>query len=294
MNNHTILSVALAALAIGHSSILEAQGFQVRSNVERSLSLGNTRTNQITNPNVYDAGSSSIRVAARGLIGLVPVKPMLKLDRASNRIIASPVPAARGLTVLNPFIQTTTWGLVLRSSQSVNHKSNGQTQIMKINKTAVVPAVQTVKKTVFALKKRPYIAPKGLQKVAFTVAVHESGGVGESAFSRIHTVVEGQDSNGTRFKLPKNYNTMPNKRGVNNFVGDYNDWSGAGMTEDDLYNEFDFGAMFVGKPVVVEIEHRKIGTEWEAYIKAFHPADYTGEVEEDEEVPSAPTLELTE
>jgi hypothetical protein len=144
----------------------------------------------------------------------------------------------------------------------------------KLNKSAVVPTVPTIKKTVFALKKRPLIAPKGLEKVTFIVAVHESGGVGDNEFSRIHTAVEGMDAKGNRFVVPKDYNTLPNRRGVSAFVSDYNNWSGAGLTEDDLYNELDIEAMFVGKPVVVEIGHRKNGKEWDAVIEAFHPADY--------------------
>jgi len=131
---------------------------------------------------------------------------------------------------------------------------------------------------VFALKKRPEIAPKGLQKGNMIVAVHESGGVGNNEFSRIHTAVglEATDSKGKRFELTKDYNTLPKRRGISAFVEDYNEWSGAGLTEDDMYNEFDCDAMIKGKPVVVEVEHRKDGKDWEAYIKAFHPADYTG------------------
>ena len=152
----------------------------------------------------------------------------------------------------------------------------------KSNKTAVVPSVPTVQKTVFALKKRPLIAPKGLQKVTFKVAVHESGGVGDNEFSRIHIAVEGKDLKGNRFEVPKDYNTLPNRRGVTAFVSDYNDWSGKNLTEDDLYNELNFVEMFVGKPVVVEIGHRQNGKKWEAVIEAFHPADYTGELAEAE------------
>lgn len=142
------------------------------------------------------------------------------------------------------------------------------------------PAVQTIKKTVFAFKTRTAIAPKGLLKGIFTVAVNETGGAGDDEFNRFHTELEVTDAKGSRFLISRDYNILPNGRGLNAFLNDYNSWSSARLTEDDLYNEFDGDTMVKGKTVVVEIGHRKLGKEWEAYIAGFHPADYAGTLPE--------------
>jgi hypothetical protein len=141
----------------------------------------------------------------------------------------------------------------------------------------VVTVVPTVKTTVFAFKKRKPIAPTGLQKAKFIVAVNEAGGEGDNEFNRFHTAVEVTDAKGNRFEVPKDYNILGTGRGFSSFLNDYNSWSEVELTEDDLYNEFDMDAMIKGKAVVVEIGHRKTGKEWEAFIEAFHPADYTAE-----------------
>ena len=136
-----------------------------------------------------------------------------------------------------------------------------------------------IKKTVFAFKKRPAIAPKGLLKGTFTMAVNEAGGEGENEFNRFHTVVEVTDAKGTRFAVPRDYNILGTGRGFSSFINDYNSFSEVELTEDDLYNEFDMDTMIKGKSVVVEIGHRKDGKDWTAVIEAFHPEGYTATAE---------------
>ena len=140
--------------------------------------------------------------------------------------------------------------------------------------------IKIVKKTVFTFKTRPEIAPKDLQKATYFGAVNETPDVGD-AFNRIVMTakLEALDSKGNPFVLTKTYNLLG--RGAAAFVEDYNAWSGTGLAEDDFFGNFD-GEKDKGKSLVVEVGHRKIGNEWEAFIKSFHPAGYTGEPSEAE------------
>jgi hypothetical protein len=82
------------------------------------------------------------------------------------------------------------------------------------------------------------------------------------------------DPLGQPMTLTEKYNITPSGRGAKAFLADYNAWTGAGLTEDDLYESFD-GAKDIGKPLVVEVGHRKQGKTWEAYIMDWHPAGAT-------------------
>ncbi len=146
---------------------------------------------------------------------------------------------------------------------------------MQKTNIASVAIVPIVKKTVFALKTRPVIAPKGLQRGTFISAINETPEKGDE-FNRVIVTIdlEATDGKGKPFQLTKPYNIMPNGRGAKAFVTDYNAWSGSELTEDDLYESFN-GEMDKGKSLVAEVGHRKIGNEWQAFIEAFHPAGYT-------------------
>jgi hypothetical protein len=52
------------------------------------------------------------------------------------------------------------------------------------------PVVRVVQKTVFAFKKRPVIAPKGLQKGKFISAVNENGVENGEEINRVEVTVE--------------------------------------------------------------------------------------------------------
>lgn len=125
------------------------------------------------------------------------------------------------------------------------------------------------------------IAPKGIQNAVFTSAINEESVEIGKEFNRVVTKVklEAQDPNGVQFELEKKYNILDGGRGFKSFTTDFNSWSGAELTEDDLYTERDFTEEFGGQPLVVEVGHRKIGSDWEAYIVAFHPTGTTEAVE---------------
>jgi len=138
--------------------------------------------------------------------------------------------------------------------------------------------VAVTRNTVFAFKARPELAPKGLINGTFVMAAHESGGEPGKEFSRLVVTVEleTKDGNNQPFRVTKAYNLLG--RGVSAFVQDFQAWSGLELTDDDLYSEFDAQKLITGKPVIVNVEHRKVGKDWEAYIAAFHPAGYKPDV----------------
>ena len=139
-------------------------------------------------------------------------------------------------------------------------------------KTGATPTANVVKQTVFTIKTRPIIAPKGLQQATWGGVVNE---VGNGVNRLVATVeLEATDPQAKHFTLTEAYSLLPNARGAKAFLQDYNSWTGAGLTEDDLYESFD-GTKDVGKALVVEVDHRKVGKEWEAHIVSFHPAGAT-------------------
>ena len=137
-------------------------------------------------------------------------------------------PTAWGLTVQSPFIPTNqpgTCAMFIPFSQI--GKSNAACKQMVKTKTAVrsaPTAVPVVKRTVFAFKTRPAIAPKGPQKGAFTAVVNETGGEGDDEFNRVHTGVrlEATDGKGNCFQVGKDYNILGSGRGLKAFLDDYN------------------------------------------------------------------------
>ena len=144
--------------------------------------------------------------------------------------------------------------------------------------STATPAVKPVKKSVFAFKKRSPIPTKGIQKASWLSAINETVGDGsELNVVVVTTQLEEKDGNGKPFVLNKKYNIREGGRGFKAFIDDTNAWADADLTEDDLYVERDYTKEFGGQELVVEIGHRKTGPkEWEAYILAFHPADYDG------------------
>jgi hypothetical protein len=137
---------------------------------------------------------------------------------------------------------------------------------------AAVPAATVVTKSVFSFKVRPVIAPKGLKKATWVSAVNESSETGD--VNRVVATVRLQetDLNSQPIMLTKSYDVRPNKRGANMFLDDYNAWTRAALTADDLYESFD-GQADNGKELMVEVGHRKIGKLWEAFIKSFLPIE---------------------
>ena len=147
--------------------------------------------------------------------------------------------------------------------------------------STATPIVSIVKKSTFAFKTRPEIAPTDLQKCKFISAINETPSETTedgSEFNRVVVTVEleATDRKKNHFLLTKKYNILPSGRGFTAFIEDFNAWSGAGLTEDDLYTERDYTAEYGGRPLVVDVGHRKDGKEWESVIESFHPEGYTG------------------
>jgi hypothetical protein len=138
---------------------------------------------------------------------------------------------------------------------------------------SIIPAAKVVKvirNTQFAFKNRPEIAPKGWQSGNLIGVVNEVPEFGEDFNRAIKSVkLEATDVRGEHFVLSKTYNL--HGRGAAAFLEDYNAWAETKMTDDDLHESFD-GEKDAGKPLVVEVGHRKVGKDWEAYIIGFHPA----------------------
>jgi hypothetical protein len=84
--------------------------------------------------------------------------------------------------------------------------------------------------------------------------------------------LEAKNAQGQPFQVQKVYNCVGNGRGINAFLKDYELWTGAALSETELCNEFDANEVVKGKPVLVEISHRKNGKVKEAWIKGFLPA----------------------
>lgn len=153
---------------------------------------------------------------------------------------------------------------------------NIKAALAAINKSAIE------KKAVFTFKTRPEIAPKGLQRATYQSTTNESSD-GPNGVNYAITVIrlEATDKKGNPFDLVKRYNL--NGQGAAKFLEDYNSWKEGNLTVDDLYEEFD-GNKDAGKPLVVKVGHRQIGTAWEAYIKSLHPVGYTEEPTIEDEV----------
>jgi hypothetical protein len=99
--NNFIFLVAVAALAMGHTSILEVS-LQAQTALEAvcNLPTGNTTDGQITNQNANVAGPGNVNVTARGLAGAVAATAMTELGCAPNGVITSLFPSAGGLWII--------------------------------------------------------------------------------------------------------------------------------------------------------------------------------------------------
>jgi hypothetical protein len=144
---------------------------------------------------------------------------------------------------------------------------------MNNTKGAANSTVQQIKKsTVFSFKKRAPIPSLGLNRASWVSAVNEAPAEGDDFNDVVLTIkIESSVPGGKAFELTKRYSLAGNRRGASAFLDDYNSWSETKMTEDSFYDSFD-GLADAGKPLAVNVGHRKVGKEWEAYIKGFHPA----------------------
>ena len=113
--------------------------------------------------------------------------------------------------------------------------------------------------TKITLKKMPTVAPKGQNRGVCTDFKVEAGkdDLGKD-YNRFTTIVtlEAKDPEGKAYQVEKTYNLLG--RGVREFQADFLSWTGRLLTDEELA-AFDAEAAMKGKPVIVELSHRKDG-----------------------------------
>ena len=128
------------------------------------------------------------------------------------------------------------------------------------------------------IKKLPAVAPKGQNLGVFSDIKQETGkdDLGKD-FNRLKKIVtlEAKNPDGKPYTVEKTYNLLG--RGVRDFQADFLSWSGRLLTDEELA-AFDAEAAMKGKPVIVEISHRKEGkNKLVADIEKFLPAPATAQ-----------------
>jgi hypothetical protein len=121
------------------------------------------------------------------------------------------------------------------------------------------------------LKKMPAVAPKGQNLGSFGVITQESGkdklGKDYSTL-KVPVILAAKDPEGKPYKVEKIYNLLG--RGVREFQADFLSWTGRQLTDEEL-DAFNAEAEMNGKPVIVELSHRKQGKTIVADIEKFLP-----------------------
>ena len=139
--------------------------------------------------------------------------------------------------------------------------------------TGASPAVDNQKPKAaggsFRLRRMPTVAPRGEQRGEFiSVVCGDEETVKGGKTRQLVTVsvqLEATDKNKNPFVVTKVYNIAG--RGVTAFADDYKSWSGEELTREQM-DPFEPSIM-VGKPVVVQIDHRKEGQELVPVIEKF-------------------------
>lgn len=123
------------------------------------------------------------------------------------------------------------------------------------------------------IKELPAVPPKGQSPGFFSGIKIETGkdDLGKD-YKRLRNAVtlEAKGPDGKPFKVEKVYNLLG--RGVRDFQADFLSWSGRLLPDEELA-AFDAEGAMNGKPVVVDLSHRKTGkNKLEAEIEKFLPA----------------------
>ena len=141
-------------------------------------------------------------------------------------------------------------------SLAVSHRRKGNSQLQHMNIT---------------LRKMPAVPPKGKNRGVYTDFKVEAGkdDLGKD-YNRLKTIVtlEAKDPDGKVYQVEKTYNLLG--RGVRDFQADFLSWSGRLLTDEELA-AFDAEAAMKGKPVMVELSHRRQGKTIVADIDKFLP-----------------------
>jgi hypothetical protein len=94
-----------------------------------------------------------------------------------------------------------------------------------------------------------------------------------------------KDPSGKNYELHREYNMAENGRGLNSLREDYHAWSGIELTKVDVLL-IDYNEVMKGNQVTVDVDYQVEASKVIAYIKAFHPPDYTGQPAGEDEVPA--------
>lgn len=109
------------------------------------------------------------------------------------------------------------------------------------------------------IKKMAKVAPKGQNRGTFKQIVQETGTdkLGkEFNKMKVPVTLEAKDAEGNPYLVEKTYNLLG--RGAQEFQTDFFSWSGRLLTDEELAS-FDCDTEMTGKPVIVELSHRKVG-----------------------------------
>ena len=121
------------------------------------------------------------------------------------------------------------------------------------------------------IRKLPAVAPKGQNPGNYGVVTQESGkdklGKDYSTL-KVPVILAAKDPDGKAYQVEKTYNLLG--RGVREFQADFLSWSGRQLTDEEL-DAFNAETEMNGKPVIVELSHRKQGKTIVADIEKFLP-----------------------
>jgi hypothetical protein len=125
------------------------------------------------------------------------------------------------------------------------------------------------------LRKLPTVAPRGKQKGVYAEVIVNTGKnkLGQPYNDLIVAAdLEQKDPLGKPYRIEKKYNLEGRARGLAAFQADFESAQGRSLTDEEL-DAFDPDTLLKGKPVIVEIKHRKEGKKIVAYIDGFFPAE---------------------
>jgi hypothetical protein len=125
----------------------------------------------------------------------------------------------------------------------------------------------------FQLKKKPAIAPRGLQKGTFA-SMRQECPISEKGKQQntiiISIELQAKDTSNNPYIVEKTYNM--DGRGLTLFSEDFASWSGRELTLDEA-EEFQADKLLLKRPVNVAIEHRKNGSKLVPVISKFLPTE---------------------
>lgn len=152
--------------------------------------------------------------------------------------------------------------------------------MIKDNKLVGSSETNNVVSTQVVLKTSKELPAERLHKAVIGNQVRQTGVDNNVKFNRMHVpvILEERDSNGNNYVLGRNYNIDYCNRLEDSYAEDSLIWRGLNPKTDEIPLFFNFD-LSNGLPVVVDVGHRVNGSEVTAYIKSFHPAGYTGEVQ---------------